>query len=337
MPLGSGFNSDYKDLIAEISEIGLLQRYLGVDELPCVINAPYRKDDNPSLSLFIASSGHIKFKDFATNESGGVIDLLMKIWRLSFEETIWKISKDNRSVLSGKEETGTIESTRRKIISKHIVSASNINVSVREWRDYDLEFWEMYGISLPWLKFGDLYPISRIFYINQDGSQNVFPAEKYAYCYVEYKDGKQTLKIYQPYSKVCKWMSKHNASVWDLWAKLPPTGEKLIITSSRKDALCLWENTGIPCTSLQGEGYIPKEKIVNQLKSRFSKIYVLYDNDFKAEENHGRIDGEKICSMFGLQQIELPEQYQCKDPSDFVKMHGRKGLYDIINKLIDET
>jgi len=334
MPLATGFNSDYKDILKEISEVGLLQRYFGITELPCVINAPYRKDNNPSLSLFIATSGTLRFKDFATNESGGIVDLLMKIWRMDFESTIRKISRDNIRGGSTDVETKAIKS---RIISKHIVSTSNIDVSVREWRDYDLEFWEMFGISLPWLKFGDVYPITRIFYTSQTGERTSFPADKYAYCYVEYKDGKQTLKIYQPYSKVCKWMSKHNSSVWDLWTKLPPTGDKLIITSSRKDALCLWENTGIPSTSLQGEGYIPKEKIVNQLKSRFKEIYVLYDNDFTAEENHGRIDGERICKMFGLKQIELPETYKCKDPSDFVRMHGRKGLYDIVNKLINDT
>lgn len=331
MPFSKGLSSHIDELFKKIPQGVILQRYLGIVNIPCVINAPYRKDDNPSLSLYISKLGNIRFRDFATNETGGIIDLLMKIWNTDFQETKRRVVLDNSKVDSELQ-----IKTKRLTKSKKIVSSYNIEVQTREWRDYDLEYWELYGISLPWLKFGDVYPISRIFFIDSNGGKRVYPAEKYAYCYVEFKDGKKSLKIYQPYSKVCKWMSKHNSSVWDLWTKLPPSGDILIITSSRKDALCLWENTGIPSTSLQGEGYIPKEKIVNQLKSRFTTIYILYDNDFTADENHGRIDGQKMCKMFNLKQIELPEEYKCKDPSDFVKMHGRKGLYDIIQKLINE-
>ena len=332
MAFGSGLSSDYDKQIKAIPQQELLQRYFNIFEIPCVINAPYRKDDNASLSIYVSKNGNLRFKDFGTNENGSIIDLLMKVWNCDYLSAIRKILDDrvfHNSELQVR--------TRKLTKSKRIVSSSNIEVTVREWRDYDLEYWELYGISLPWLKFGDVYPISRIFFTNSIGERRVYPAEKYAYCYVEYKDGIQTMKIYQPYSQTSKWMSKHNSSVWDLWAKLPSEGEKLIITSSRKDALCIWENTGIPTTSLQGEGYMPKEKIVNQLKHRFKNIYVLYDNDFNSDENYGRIDGQKICEKFGLTQIELPEQYKSKDPSDFVKMHGRKGLYDMINRLINEN
>lgn len=332
MSFSHGLSSDIDELFNKISQSTLLVRYLGITEVPCIINAPYRKDENASLSIYKSKFGNIRFKDFGTNENGDIIQLLMKIWNTSFAETKRKIVIDS-NVKNSELQT----KTKRLTKSKRVLSLSSIDVMVREWKDYDLEYWETYGISLPWLKFGDIYPISRIFFTDKNGERNVYPAEKYAYCYVEFKDGIKTLKIYQPYSKTAKWMSKHNSSVWDLWSKLPSSGDKLIITSSRKDALCIWENTGIPSTSLQGEGYIPKEKIVNQLKSRFEKIYVLYDNDFASDENYGRKDGERICSMFCLKQIELPEEYKCKDPSDFVKMHGRKGLYDIINKLINET
>ena len=333
MAFGSGISSNYEDILKTVSSEQLLQRYFNIVEIPCVINAPYRKDDNPSLSIFVSKSGNIKFMDFATKETGGIVDLLMKIWRTDFGNTVRRIYND----FKGNEDTELQTRTRSLTKTKRIVSSSNIDVKVREWRDYDLEFWELYGISLPWLQFGDVYPISRIFFIDDNGNQRVYPAEKYAYCYVEYKDGLKTLKIYQPYSKVRKWMSKHNSSVWDLWSKLPDNGPQLIITSSRKDALCLWENTGIPTTSLQGEGYMPKDKIVGQLQARFKEIYVLYDNDFKSDKNYGRIDAQKICEKFNLIQLELPEKYGCKDPSDFVKMHGRKALYDIINELINET
>lgn len=332
MAFGTGFsNVDFKEFATNVDSENLLRTYLGIEIIPCVVNAPYRKDDNPSLSIYYNKSGKVKFKDFATGESGSIIDLLSKIWNKDFQDTIRTILKDNSK-------GSTLQSsTKRKIKSKHVSSFSELKVSIREWRDYDLEYWNTYGVSKDWLKFGDVYPVSRIFFTNSIGETKIFPAEKYAYCYVERKDNKVTLKIYQPFSKTNKWMNNHNSSIWDLWTKLPEYGDNLIITSSRKDALCLWENTGIPTVSLQGEGYIPKEHVVNQLKHRFKNIYVLYDNDFTKSENHGRIDGQKICEKFGLTQIELPESLGCKDPSDLVKEHGRYCLQETIKQLLNET
>jgi hypothetical protein len=206
---------------------------------------------------------------------------------------------------------------------------TTLQVKVRPWRKYDLEYWESYGISLPWLKFGQVYPISFII-INKNGTKSVVPAEKYAYAYLESKDGIITFKIYQPFSKDYKWINKHDSSVWDLWIQLPKEGENLIITSSRKDALCIWENTGIPTCSLQGEGYIPKKKVIDILKKRFKNVFILYDNDFASDKNHGEIFGSHLANEFGLTQLKLPLAYASKDTSDLCKNHGRK----IVNKVI---
>ena len=100
----------------------------------------------------------------------------------------------------------------------------------------------------------------------------------------------------------------------------------------------MWANTGIPSLSLQGEGYIPKEHVVSQLKERYKKIYILYDNDFKAEEkgeeNHGRVFGKKLADMFQLIQIEIPELYRSKDPSDLYKDWGKEVFITVMQSLI---
>ena len=211
----------------------------------------------------------------------------------------------------------------------------NIKVKIRNWKPWDIEYWSSYGISLKWLEYCDIFPISHIFLIHQNGEQLIISADKYAYVDIERKDNKVSLKIYQTYSTNFKWMSKHDASVWDLWTKIPEKGDKLIITSSRKDALCLWANTGIPSLSLQGEGYVPKEKVINQLKERYNKIYVFYDNDFKNKVNNGRNYGRILAEKFNLQQIEIPTEYKSKDPSDLYKNWGKEVFLNVINQLIN--
>lgn len=307
------------------SDFDIAHKYLGITCVPEVINSPLRQDNNPSLGLFINNkTNSLWFKDFGSGEKGSLYDLLAKMWNVSKDKVYDRILEDMPA-------PALIRKRGAKVYRK---SAGKVEVRVREWRDYDIAYWDSYGISLPWLKFGEIYPISHII-LTKNGHSYPIPAEKYAYVYVERKDGIVSFKIYQPYSKEYKWMSKHDSSVWDLWTKIPEKGDKLIITSSRKDALAIWSNTGIPALSLQGEGYIPKEHVVQQLKDRYNKVYVLYDNDFQSEENHGRMYGKMIAERFNVTQIEIPEKWESKDPSDLVKNHGRGVLRRVIYELVN--
>ena len=308
----------------------VVNKYLGISVVPSNINSILREDKNPSLCIFPYKDS-LFFKDFGTNQSGNIYQLLSLYWNIPLNQVYRKIYNDFTSV-------NYKSCCCKNKISKTIIkkkSNINIKVKIRNWKPWDIEYWSSYGISLKWLEYCDIFPISHIFLIHQNGEQLIISADKYAYVYIERKDNKVSLKIYQPYSTNFKWMSKHDASVWDLWTKIPEKGDKLIITSSRKDALCLWANTGIPSLSLQGEGYIPKEKVINQLKERYNKIYVFYDNDFKNKVNNGRNYGRILAEKFNLQQIEIPTEYKSKDPSDLYKNWGKEVFLNVINQLIN--
>ena len=316
-----------EDIFSIVSEEELLAHYFHIYKIPCVINSPLRKDENPSFSLYYKKNFKIGFFDFATKQSGGIIDLISAKFNLSFLETIQKIYLDiplfdltNRITVSNK----------NKITLKEQL---NLNCKVRDWKDYDIEYWKSYGIDIDWLNFGKIFPISDIIIIKNDGSKIILPADKFAYVFVEFKDGNLSLKIYQPYSKTYKWLNNHNSSVWDLWTQLPQYGDKLIITSSRKDALCLWATTGIPSTSLQAESCIPKSHVINILKERFEKIFVLYDNDLNKLKNYGQEYGNNLAKEFGLINICIPDQYGTKDSSDTYYAYGPYTLNDIITNL----
>lgn len=308
----------------------VVNKYLGISVVPSNINSILREDKNPSLCIFPYKDS-LFFKDFGTNQSGNIYQLLSLYWNIPLNQVYRKIYNDFTSA-------NYKSCCYKNKISKTIIkkkSNINIKVKIRDWKPWDIEYWSSYGISLKWLEYCDIFPISHIFLIHQNGEQLIISADKYAYVYIERKDNKVSLKIYQPYSTNFKWMSKHDASVWDLWTKIPEKGDKLIITSSRKDALCLWANTGIPSLSLQGEGYVPKEKVINQLKERYNKIYVFYDNDFKNKVNNGRNYGRILAEKFNLQQIEIPTEYKSKDPSDLYKNWGKEVFLNVINQLIN--
>ena len=334
--IGKGQSSITKEeILKQINEFDLLAYYIDIDQIPCVINSPLREDNHPSFGVYTIDGEKLRYHDFGTGQSGGTFDLLLTLWGVDYIGALGKVEKDLPKFLNKKTKV-TITKSKLLATNKRIYSReTDLQVKVREWKKHDLDYWEMAGISLPWLKFGDVHPISHII-VTKNGSKFTIPADKYAYVYTEFKDDKISLKIYQPLSTTHKWSNKHDGSVWDLWTKIPLTGEKLIITSSRKDALCIWENTGIPCVSLQAESYLPKPHVIQQLKDRFKEVFILYDNDSKSKINYGRLAGQEMALQFGLVQIEIPTDYCAKDSSDLAASYGREEVKRLIPHLIEE-
>ena len=118
-----------------------------------------------------------------------------------------------------------------------------------------------------------------------------------------------------------KWLSNTKKTDVQGYNQLPTNGERLIITSSLKDVLCLY-SAGYNAIAMQSEMQIPSEKIISELKKRFNKIDILYDNDFDKVNNPGQIMAKKVCDLYGFSNICLPTNFESKDPSDLVSNTG---------------
>lgn len=327
MAFSSGKNSiSLEDLLSKTNEIEIAHYYLGVTEIPCVINSPLRKDNKPSFGLHSKDGNRIKYTDFATGEKGDLFDLLSQMWRIPFEKVLVKVYNDlitnnnNKKLLGAKILTTNHENTlsANGFIKEH----SKIEIKIREWRKYDEDYWASFGISIPWLKYANVYPISHKI-ILKGTHKYVFGADKYAYAYIERKEGNTTLKIYQPFNKKgFKWCNNHDSSVISLWTKVPETGDKICICSSLKDALCLWANTGIPALAIQGEGYSMSNTAINELNRRFKKVYIMLDND-----EPGIKLGKKLANQTGFINIVLPQFEGGKDISDMFKILQNKEQF----------
>lgn len=308
----------FQDISTEISESRLASYYLGVTTIPCVIHSPLRKDSRPSFGLYSKDGKKIYWKDLATKESGGIYDLLSLMWSCTKKEVLSRIWED-RKLFTGEAAIKECVFCNVQDISSYKRN-TDLQVKVRDWRQYDIDWWSSYGISIDWLKYADVYPISHKIII-KEGHTYTFGADKLAYVYVERKEGKITLKIYQPLStdKNHKWFSKHDRSVISLWTKIPEKGERVCICSSLKDALCLWANTNIPAIATQGEGYGMSLTAISELKRRYTNVYILFDND-KA----GLEDGVKLAKETGFINLVLPQFEGGKDISDLYKAVGKE-------------
>ena len=322
----SSFTLD--DVLRVASEAQIVSYYLGILKVPCIINSPLRQDRHPSFGLYSPNGTEINYIDFSTKDSGTIFTLLKNMWNLDYPEVFKRICQDFSKFNS---KATVIKSSKCDITSQGSSSNIDMKCKVREWKDYDLEYWASYGITLPWLKYANVYPISHKIIV-KDGKEFVFGADKYAYAYVEFKEGKTTLKIYQPFNKRgFKWANKHDRSVISLWTKVPKTGDKIVVCSSLKDALCLWANTSIPAIAIQGEGYGISNTAINELKRRYKEVYILLDND-----EAGLRDGEKLSASTGFINLVLPNINGAKDVSDLYKsLENKKRFKDIILNLFN--
>lgn len=328
-----------EDLRDKINEVNMTFYYIGIKSLPCVIHSPLRRDNNPSFGIYMGKNDKVYWIDYATKESGSIYDLLCRLWNCSFIEMLIKINNDLHEFKNNTSEGVFYKDNKysKKNNSKNDSSNTShtlntLECKVREWEQHDINYWGSYGISLQWLKYAEVYPISHKIITNRKG-RFVFSTDKYAYAYVEHKENKVTLKIYQPFNKRgFKWSNKHDRSVISLWSKIPKSGDKVVICSSLKDALCLWANTGIPAIAVQGEGYNMSETAINELKKRFNKVYILFDNDIV-----GLKDGEKLSKSTGFINIVLPQFKEGKDISDFYKSTSKENFSAILLSLFEDN
>lgn len=286
-----------------------------INSLPTCICSPLRVDRNPSFSIYVSASNHVRFKDFATGESGGLLDLLCEYWNCSFQQCLGKIGS---MFISGNNVTIKPKSIRTFTRKEHN-HLTDIQVVIRPWHDYDYQYWSSYGVEPKWLHYAEIYPISYKIVTKREhpkdkGVRYIFPADKLAYVYVERKDGRVQLKIYQPLNtKGFKWCSKMDASVIGLWTKIPEYGDRVIICSSIKDALCISSQLHIPTLCLQGEGYNMSATAVSELKRRYKRVFISFDVDAP-----GKADAEKLASSTGFINI-VPNLKGEKDYSDYYK------------------
>lgn len=319
------------EILKYFNELEIFQHYIDDEVMLCkLILSPLRKENKASFGFFVGEGNEICFNDFKLGK-GDFIQFLRLRDGLTYFEALSKIANDFnlqddyicKIYPKNSDNTPKVRIIKDDMLSKY--TGYYLGKKSREWQSHDVLFWRQFGIGKQTLEFFNVQPISFIFI-----GDNCFPADKYAYCFIEMKDGIETYKIYQPFSENYKWINNHNNSVWQGWTQLPETADTLIITKSLKDVMSLYEVAKLPAIAMQSENVLPKRHVFQQLESRFTDIELLYDNDYDKDPNWGRIFGDKFAKEFGLIDCFIPNKYQSKDFSDLVKNFGKDVAKNIL-------
>ena len=317
------------EILKRISEYDIFNYYIGSNFKIGTISSPFRKDKNPSFDIFYSPDTIRKmmYKDHGTSESGSCFDLVMRLYGVSFGQSLKII--DNDFQLGLNPDTIKMDLTKGYIGKSTGVDASKLHIPCkirvcrRKWNTTtDRDFWKPFGISVNVLSKFNVSPVSAVKVNNRwFRYRKDYPA----YCYYF---GNYMYKIYQPYSEEYKWLTNCSQSVIQGWTQLPETGEFVIITKSLKDVM-VYHTLGIPSIAPQAESVIPNTDIIEQLSERFTYVISNYDYD-----RMGMFSSQKMRKLYGIQPIMFTPEYGSKDASDFVKNNGIIELREIINAII---
>ena len=152
---GSKSKEPYLEL-GNLTQADIAAYYLNIKSIPSLIHSTLRLVNKPSFALYCPKGTEVNYKDFSTGESGTIWTLLTKLWNCSMADAVARVHNELGNKSYGTK-IGISDYTKRHcIINRHI----DLQCKVREWRDYDIKYWESYGISLKWLKYANVYPIS---------------------------------------------------------------------------------------------------------------------------------------------------------------------------------
>lgn len=317
-----------KSILEQVDEYTLYCYYTGID--PLILgkahNAPYRKDNIPSFSVYPSRSNYVEYmwKDHTTGEYGTIFHLIQKIEQLENKHQVFaRINED-----FGLDYTITAPVRKDKIIWYEQPSLNEIKIRVKN-RQVTTEaykaFWQQFRIGDDLLNlYNATQPEFYWSYIGQEAPTTA-PDPMVAYRIGEY------YQLYSPYApKANKFRNDLPENYFFGYLQLPRNSDKLIIDKSSKDTIFCrrlghWAVNGKSETT-----FIPRIKML-ELRERFPIMYLMLDND-----GPGRAMTEKYIKEYPFLIPKFLPNEVAKDKTDACKKIGFDETRQMIEKIINE-
>ena len=302
-------------LLSKFNEETFMTYYLGIPVKKGLFKSPLRGDHVPTCSFFRNKAGELIFKDFSGAFYGNLINVVMYKYQCNYYKALKIIASDFGLI-------GTsIKKTPIKVQETFKDSGQAvINVEIQDFTEQELKWWNKYGITEKILKKFKVYSCKNVWlngnYFAKSAQNNMM----FGY-YGGIKDKVELWRIYFPQRKEYRFLSNWNSNKIQGFNQLPKAGNVLVITKSMKDVMTLY-SVGIPAIAPNSETLFISDNVLSNLKERFNRIFVLYDNDLPGISNMNKI--KKLHPE--LNYLWIPRETGAKDISDLHKLLGKKNF-----------
>lgn len=303
-------------ILSKVTEYDIYAKYIGQFKVGMIYNSPFRKDKNPSFGIYYSKrTKQLLFKDHGTGECGNVIKFV----------SLFTGKTEYNDILSDIVDNLNITNNTKLVSSKQYIPPTETVIGVvrQEFTDVDINYWKQFNISINTLKKFNVNSIK--YYLCNGIVKGTYKRENPMYAYKVYNN----FKIYRPLAdKYTKW--RNNLTDYDIqgYEQLPQKGNILFITKSMKDVMCLHE-MGYPAVSPSSEStFLPKD-VLEQLKTRFKRIIILFDRDTAGVKR-----SRKLSRETGLEAMFINKKFKAKDVSDAVKANSFEEIKNWLNETI---
>ena len=300
-------------ILSKVTEYDIYAAYIGNFKVGMIYNSPLRKDKTPSFGCYYSKkTKQLMFKDHGTGECGNVIKFVSLFTGLT----------NYSDILNDIVNKLKITNDTKLVSSKQYIPPTETVIGVvrQEFTDVDINYWKQFNISINTLKKFNVNSIK--YYLCNGIVKGTYKRENPMYAYKVYNN----FKIYRPLAdKYTKW--RNNLTDYDIqgYEQLPQKGDILFITKSMKDVMCLHE-MGYPAVSPSSEStFLPKD-VLEQLKTRFKRIIILFDRDVAGVKR-----SRKLSRETGLEAIFINKKFKAKDVSDAVKANSFEEIKNWLN------
>ena len=303
-------------ILSKVTEYDIYAKYIGQFKVGMIYNSPFRKDKNPSFGIYYSKrTKQLLFKDHGTGECGTVIKFV----------SLFTGKTEYNDILSDIVDKLNITNNTKLVSSKQYIPPTETVIGVvrQEFTDVDINYWKQFNISINTLKKFNVNSIK--YYLCNGIVKGTYKRENPMYAYKVYNN----FKIYRPLAdKYTKW--RNNLTDYDIqgYEQLPQKGDILFITKSMKDVMCLHE-MGYPAVSPSSEStFLPKD-VLEQLKTRFKRIIILFDRDVAGVKRSRKLSRETV-----LEAMFINKKFKAKDISDAVKANNFEEIKNWLNETI---
>jgi hypothetical protein len=317
-------------LLSKNSEETYMSYYLGIPVKKGLFKSPLRDDKHNTCSFFRGHSGNLYFKDFATGQCLTFEGVVMEKYNCTYPSALKIIAKDFGYIQNTDIKNKNTPKPEIKIQPKFESEKETfIQVEIKDFSESELKWWNSFGITKETLNRYKVYSVKTVFLNGNIYAQSTQHSPIYGY-YFGKKENIEQWRIYMPKRKEFRFIGNVSTKTIQGYKQLPEKGKLLVITKSMKDSMLL-SSLGIPAVAPNSETQFVSEKLLEEFKSRFKNIVLLYDSD---------LTGVRFMNKIRKQYHDLiicmiPRKYEAKDISDFYQKYGKSKTVEVIKEYIN--
>lgn len=313
-------------ILSKINQESIMQHYTGNDVTSKkLVTSCLRSDNHVTCGYYKSKSGVLYMHDFATGEHLDCWNLVMKMFNVNYYQALEIIAKDFCLIDSN------IVKTKPVIVPEiKETESAIIQVQIKSFTQKELDWWQQFGINKKILKKYHIYSLQYVFL---NGELRFTSSEKcpiYGYYFGKDKNSKELWKIYFPFNKEkgIRFINNLPKKILQGYHQLPKTGDLLVITKSMKDVASMY-SFGITAVSTPSESTFISDKQLEEFKSRFKHIVVLYDSDRPGKHNLWMIRKKYPELNYFVLSNNLE-----KDFTDTLKVIGTDKMKELIKQFM---